>query len=142
MAPDPAPRLVPVVGALVRRGDRVLVTQRPPGGSFGDHWEFPGGKVEPGEDDRSALAREIREELGVEVRVGALYDRSVHAYPDFLIDFRVYECALDDGAEPVAVQVKAIAWVRPGEVRPEVFPPADLPVLQKLRAEAAGAIRD
>lgn len=141
MDTDPAPRVVHVVGALVRRGGRVLVTQRPPGGSFGGFWEFPGGKVEPGEDDRTALAREIREELGVDVGVGSLYDRAVHAYPDFVIDFRVYECALPDGVEPEAVQVKDMAWVRPGEVRGEDFPPADLPVLEKLRAEARGGLK-
>ncbi len=133
------PRLVRVVAALCTREDRFLITQRPDRGSFASYWEFPGGKVEEGEEDEAALAREMIEELGVVVRVGALYQAAVHAYPTFVIDFRVYRCTLLEG-EFRAVEVQDLRWICPSEIGEFLFPPADVPVLERLRREGVGEV--
>lgn len=143
MSSTPLPTLV-VVGGVLRDGDRVLLAQRPPGGSFGGCWEFPGGKVEPGETDEVALARELHEELGVHVHVGDRIERVQHPYPLFFIDFRVYECTLLRG-EPSCIGVHDLRWARMGDGTDESvslpFPPADVPVLAALR-RAAGLPED
>ncbi|MCO4769863.1 MAG: (deoxy)nucleoside triphosphate pyrophosphohydrolase [Deltaproteobacteria bacterium] len=140
---EPLPNLL-VVGGLIRDGDRILLAQRAPGGSFGGCWEFPGGKVESHETDQQALARELHEELGVRVAVGALVARVQHPYPAFHIDFRVYECAVLRGT-PALLGVHALQWARLGdgvdETRSLPFPPADVPVLRVLR-RAAGLPED
>jgi len=127
-----------VVGALIERDGRVLVTRRPPGGSHGGMWEFPGGKVRPGEDDRDALGREIREELGVTVRVGERFVRVLHDYALFHIDFRVHRCDLEPGADPQMIEVVELRWIDPAAPPDLSFPAADVPVLERLR-ELAGA---
>src|SRR5512138_4006225 len=86
-----------VVGAMIEQDGRYLITQRPPAATFPLLWEFPGGRVEAGETDQAALARELREEMGIEVAVG---DRSIHvehAYEGYDIDFCVYRCRLVAG---------------------------------------------
>jgi 8-oxo-dGTP diphosphatase len=128
-----------VVGGLLRDGDRILLAQRPPGSSYGGCWEFPGGKVEPGESDAQALARELSEELGVTVRVEELVAQVEHPYPAFLIDFRVYACALVAGT-PRCLGVHALRWVRLADGVDESVglpgPPADEPVLAAVRRAA------
>ncbi len=129
-----------VVGGAIRRGDQILITQRRPGDSYELHWEFPGGKVEPGEDDRTALARELREELDVRVAVGDLVKRVLHPLPQIILDLRVYSCRLVSGT-PRTVGVHALQWVHLDPARDGTrglpFPPADEPILAQLRSEAA-----
>jgi 8-oxo-dGTP diphosphatase len=122
-----------VVAALIARGDRVLITQRREDQALPLAWEFPGGKVEPGEHPEAALARELAEELGVRARVGRVWDVMFHAYPDYDVYMLVYRCETDD--EPRAVEVKDLAWVAFAELRRYAILPADEPLVARLERE-------
>ena len=124
-----------VVAALVRDGARVLVSRRRADQPMPLLWEFPGGKVEPGEDPVVALAREVREELGCGVRVGRIHEVVFHAYEAFDLVMLVYACEIVDGA-PSAVDVAEIAWVEAARLPMLDLLPADYPL---ARALATGA---
>jgi len=125
------PRRVRVVAAVIERDGRYLITQRRPHAAYGLHWEFPGGKVEPGEEDGEALRRELLEELEARVEVGPLLGRSLHSYPEFELDFRVYRChLLEDRLVPR--QVHDLRWVTLEEMEEFPFPPADEGALRDL----------
>jgi 8-oxo-dGTP diphosphatase len=133
-------REVRVVAAVVRRGDAILVTRRPDRPGHPGQWEFPGGKVEPGEREQDALAREIREELGCEVTVGRLLLRHRHRYPELDVELAFYACALEPDATPAPLGVAEIAWPRAGTLASYDFLEADRAVLGELEARsAAGA---
>jgi len=106
---------IEVTAALLRRGRRLLVSQR-----RGGEWEFPGGKIEPGETPEEALARELKEELAVRVEVGPLFLSLEHDYPDRRIILHTFWCRLMDG-EPKALGVRDFKWVEP-----EALPGLDL----------------
>nr|HEX4316613.1 (deoxy)nucleoside triphosphate pyrophosphohydrolase [Kofleriaceae bacterium] len=133
-APARARKLV-VAGLIL--GDRgVLVTQRRADQSLPLQWEFPGGKVEPGEAPVAALARELREELGVDAVVGRIWDVLFHAYPEFDLVMLVYACRLDAASpEPRAVEVADLAWVAPAGLAGYDILPADRPLVERLRRE-------
>lgn len=115
-----------VAGVLLRSG-RVLVALRGPGRPYAGQWEFPGGKVEPGEDDRTALARELHEELRIRVEVGARLAESHHANLHLL----AYRCVLRQG-EPIALEHDRIHWALPGELPALSWAPADVPLLDAV----------
>ena len=125
-----------VVAALIRRGAEVLMSRRRADQSMPLLWEFPGGKVEPGEDPRQALAREVREELGCGVAVGRIHDVVFHAYPDYDVYLLVYPCTIVEGT-PSAVDVAEIAWVAPARLPELDLLPADYPLARRLAAESA-----
>ena len=125
-------RRVRVVAAVVRRADRLLITRRPDRSGQRGQWEFPGGKVEPDEDEPAALRRELREELGCESEVGPLLLRHAHAYPDLEVELAFYRCALDPGSVPRPLGVSEIAWARPGTLAAYDFLEADRAVLAEL----------
>lgn len=127
-----------VVAAVVRRGDAVLVTRRPDRPGRPGQWEFPGGKVEPGERDAEALSREIREELGCAVEVGRLLLRHVHRYPEREVDLAFYRCTLAADAEPEAICVAEIAWAKLGTLSRLDFLEADRAVLVEIERLAWG----
>jgi 8-oxo-dGTP diphosphatase len=133
------PRLF-VVAALIERRGRVLLSQRRADQSLPLTWEFPGGKVEPGESPEAALVREIREELGCAIRVGTIAHLIFHPYPDFDLVMPIYH-AIVAGGRPRAVTVAAVAWV-PRAVLPTLsMPPADVPfarTLARTRGRLAG----
>jgi len=126
-----------VAAGLLFEGKRVLVTQRKKGGHLPGAWEFPGGKAEPGEDPRVAVARELREELGIEVTVGDIVDVAFHHYEDanksvLLLFYEVKRTS--SSAQPSAIDVADFAWWAASELDPAKFPPADVGVLAKVRA--------
>jgi 8-oxo-dGTP diphosphatase len=121
-----------VVAAVVRRGDRILITRRHDRADRGGLWEFPGGKVERGEAEPEALAREIREELGCGLEVGRLLLRHGHRYPDLEVELAFYSCALPDGEEPRALGVAEVAWAAVGTLESYPFCEADVAVLAEL----------
>ncbi len=127
------PRLL-VVAALVVSEGRVLMSQRRADQTLPLHWEFPGGKVEPGESPEAALRREIDEELGCQVRVGAIFEVVFHAYDAFDLYMLVYRCQVEAGT-PTARQVVAVAWVDPAQLPKLKLPPADLPLAERLARE-------
>src|SRR5205085_10547613 len=104
-------RRVLVVAALIERAGEVLVARRKEAGERAGLWEFPGGKVEPGEGERAALARELREELGVRVQVGELYARVDHFYPDIQVELARYRARLRDNEEPRPLTAEELRWV-------------------------------
>lgn len=127
---------IEVVGAIIRRGDRVLIAQRPPGKHEALLWEFPGGKVEPGEAPEACLAREIREELAAEISVGARFGDVLHDYGGRRIHLTCYWATLVSG-EPQAIECHALAWVSAAELDDYVFAPADVPLVARLRTSLA-----
>ncbi|AGP41819.1 8-oxo-dGTP diphosphatase MutT [Sorangium cellulosum] len=139
-APDPPPALVLVAAAVVIERGRVLLTQRKVGAHLAGAWEFPGGKVEAGEDPRDALVRELREEIGVEARVGDIVEVTYHRYPAKPVLLLFYEASFAEGSPaPAALDVAAVRWAEAAELRDELFPPADVAVLAKVRTRLAGA---
>jgi len=126
-------RKLVVAGLIVGDDRRVLITQRRADQSLPLQWEFPGGKVEPGESPEAALARELVEEIGAIARVGRIWDVLFHAYPTFDLVMLVYACRLD--GEPRAVEVADLAWVTPVDMQRYDILPADLPLVRRLAAE-------
>ena len=121
-----------VAVAVIRQEGRLLISQRMPQDSFGGFWEFPGGKLDDGETMETALAREIREELGVAVEVGEKRMIVSHRYPDRVIRLHCFDCRLVEG-EPRALECASWQWVLPEELERFSFPPASLPLIRELR---------
>ncbi len=127
-------RHIRVVGAMIEKeGGRYLITQRRPGAVFPLMWEFPGGRVEEGEGDEEALARELLEEMGIAVRVGPEALRIHHEYPKYDVDFRVFRCRLASPDGTIQnVRVHDHRWVTLQEMSGYQFPPADQRSLERL----------
>jgi 8-oxo-dGTP diphosphatase len=124
-------RKIRVVGGMIERDGRYLIAQRKPRAIFPLLWEFPGGKVEPGESDEAALARELRETLGIEVLVLERVVHVEHEYESYDIDFCVYRCR-DTGNDIRHLGVNDHRWVFPEELDGYEFPPADEKSLAQL----------
>jgi 8-oxo-dGTP diphosphatase len=125
--------LLVVAVALVDTDGRILLTQRPEGKALAGLWEFPGGKVEPGERPEHALIRELHEELGVEVGEPCLAPLTFasHAYPDFHLLMPLYICRRWTGSA-TGREGQALKWVRPHDLRAYPMPPADAPLIPAL----------
>jgi mutator protein MutT len=110
-------RRVRVAAAVVWDGDRILLTQRPPGGALGLQWEFPGGKLEPGESPEAAVVREVREELGTEARVVERMHVEQHDYAHGVsVEITFLRCTLDPAALVPGRGVYACRWLRPRDI--------------------------
>ena len=110
---------------------KLLITQRRPDDHLPNLWEFPGGKVEPGETFQSCLVREIREELGIEISVCDLLEDLTHSYPDKTVRLCFYRCALISGeAKPIHVQ--DLRWITREELKQYEFPAADAKLIARL----------
>ena len=126
--------LLVVACALVDADNRVLIAQRPEGKTMAGLWEFPGGKVEPGETPETALIRELKEELGIDTWSSCLAPLTFasHAYPDFHLLMPLFACRRWQGT-PQAREGQELAWVRAGKLKDYPMPPADLPLIPVLR---------
>lgn len=121
--------------ALIDPDGRVLIAQRPPGKTMAGLWEFPGGKVEPGERPEQTLIRELKEELGIAVKEDCLAPLTFasHAYPDFYLLMPLYVCRRWDGFVQ-AKEGQELKWVRTHDLRNYPMPPADEPLISHLTA--------
>jgi 8-oxo-dGTP diphosphatase len=119
--------------ALVDADGRVLIAQRPPGKPLAGLWEFPGGKIEPGETPEQTLIRELAEELGIETKVACLAPLTFasHAYETFHLLMPLFVCRRFQGT-PEPREGQALKWVRPKSLRDYPMPPADEPLIPIL----------
>ena len=124
-----------VVAALISENGSILICRRPAGKAQALLWEFPGGKVDPGETPEQALVRECREELAVRLEVGALYTRVTHQYPDLRVRLSLYHAAIAEG-RPKNLEHADIRWVKPTELDQYDFCPADRDIIKGLKANA------
>jgi 8-oxo-dGTP diphosphatase len=123
---------IDVAAGLIFRNGKLLITQRRRDDHLGGLWEFPGGKREASETFQDCLRRELREELGIEVRIGALLASVTHAYPEKTVHVKFYRCELERQG-PRAIGCQALAWVGPDELEQFQFPAADKALLEDLR---------
>jgi len=130
---DPLKTVLVVAVALVDADGRVLIAQRPEGKQLAGLWEFPGGKVEPGERPEAALIRELKEELGIDVKEACLapFVFTSHAYESFHLLMPLYLCRRWSGTVQ-AREHAALKWVRPNRLRDYPMPPADEPLVAWL----------
>lgn len=128
------PVLLVAAVALIDESNRILLTERPADKSMAGLWEFPGGKVEAGETPEHALAREIREELSIDLCIACLapFNFASHAYDDFHLVMPLYICRTWEG-EIAPREGQRIAWVRALDLIKYPMPPADLPLIPWLR---------
>ncbi len=127
--------IIPVVCALIEAEGRVLLARRPEHKHLGGKWEFPGGKIEPGETPEAALIRECAEELGCQIEVGAALPPVEHCYPERTILLRPFVCLLAPGSPaPCANEHSALAWVEPERMTDYDLPAADAPIVASYLA--------
>ena len=132
-AETPTKLVLVVACALIDADGRVLLAQRPEGKSLAGLWEFPGGKVEPGETPENSLIRELEEELGIITKVACLAPLSFasHAYDDFHLLMPLFICRRFEGI-PGPREGQQLKWVRPQDLRKYAMPPADEPLVAAL----------
>lgn len=120
--------------ALIDVDGRILLTQRPEGKSMAGLWEFPGGKIEPGETPEQALIRELHEELGIDTWASCLAPLTFasHTYEDFHLLMPLFACRKWEGI-PFGKEGQNLKWVRPNQLREYPMPPADEPIIPILR---------
>ena len=130
-------KVTQVVAALIWRGERFLICQRPAHKTRGLLWEFVGGKVEPGETKEEALVRECREELGIPLQVGEVFLEVTHPYSDMTVHLTLFHARILEG-EPRKLEHNDLRWITREEIPLYDFCPADVEILQKLREEGGG----
>jgi 8-oxo-dGTP diphosphatase len=120
-----------VAAAIIERDGRILVTKRQAGTHLAGVWEFPGGKCDPGEPLAACMARELREELAIDARIGKEVFAVTHDYADRRVELHFLRCTAVD--EPVAVLGQEIRWLRRDELNQYEFPPADAELIERLK---------
>ena len=124
-------KITEVVAALIWRGDKFMICQRPGHKARGLLWEFVGGKVEPGETKEQALIRECREELTIELCVGDVFMDVVHEYPDLTVHLTLFNATIAAG-EPQKLEHNDIKWITSSEISNYEFCPADKEILKNI----------
>jgi 8-oxo-dGTP diphosphatase len=127
---------IDVVGAVILHDGKVLCAQRGPNGALAGMWEFPGGKIEPGETPRAALGREIEEELHCRVKVDGEVETTVHEYDFGVVSLTTFYCTLIEGT-PELSEHQAVAWLSPDELATLDWAPADIPAVNKIQRDLA-----
>lgn len=122
--------MIQVVAAVIRRGEKILICQRPQGKNLAGFWEFPGGKVEAGESLPDALVRECREELNIKLNVGREIRTVAHDYGSYAVNIHFFECTAD--GEAASAEHQAIEWVAPAQLKKYCFCPADSSLIEQL----------
>ena len=125
-------KITEMVAALIWRGDKFMICQRPAHKARGLLWEFVGGKVEEGETKQQALIRECREEIAVTLDVGEIFMDVTHEYPDLTVHLTLFNATIAEG-EPQMLEHVDIRWITPREIPEYDFCPADVEILDKLR---------
>lgn len=125
---------VEVGAAVIFQNGKVLIAQRCPEAHLGGLWEFPGGKRRPHETFEECIVRELREELGIEVRVGQLMETITHQYPERTVHLRFYSCELISG-QPKPLGCNTFRWVSREELPQFDFPAADARLVKLLQAK-------
>ena len=120
-----------VTAAVIEKDGKVLIAKRKKGWRFAGKWEFPGGKIEPGETPEECLRRELREELGIETEIGDFLCSSTYAYSHATVELLVYR-AIHTAGEYTLYDHQEIRWVPPEALRDYEFPEADEPIIEKL----------
>ena len=129
----PVKPTVEVAAAILFREGRLLITQRLPDSHLSGLWELPGGKRKPGESIRECLVREIREELDIRVAVGELFETIEYDYSEKTVCLKFFKCRYE-GGDIQALGCQRFAWVTPDELGNYRFPPANQPLMKKLRS--------
>ena len=124
---------IKLVAAIILHDNLIFATQRGYG-DFKGGWEFPGGKVEPGESPQEALRREIREELAMEIEVGELFETVEYDYPTFHLSMDCFLCKIKSG-KPVLLEHAAAKWLAPEELSSVAWLPADLGLIEQLKGK-------
>jgi 8-oxo-dGTP diphosphatase len=124
--------MIIVTAALILRGDRILIARRHRGDPLDGLWEFPGGKLEAGETPEQCLKRELREEFGIEARVGDFFMSNQHRYPHLAIELLAYWAEHLSGEFRLSDH-DAIEWARFPDLARYAFAPADIPIVERLR---------
>ena len=123
--------MIEVVAALVWRGEKFMICQRPKDKARGLLWEFVGGKVEAGETKEGALVRECKEELDVILEVGDMFMEVTHEYPDLTVHLTLFNATIANG-EPRKIEHNDIKWITPDEAHKYEFCPADVEILEEI----------
>lgn len=122
---------VMVTAAVLKEGGKILIAQRKISGSLGGYWEFPGGKLEQGEDPRGCLSRELKEEFNIEASIGEWIISNIHAYDHITVELHSYWAEHSSGHFELNDH-DAIAWIFPEELTDYIMAPADLPTVEKI----------
>jgi mutator protein MutT len=123
--------MIIVAAAIIHRDQQILLTKRPPNVHLPNLWEFPGGKVEPGESLEAALRRELREELDIDAMVHDEYFSITHHYPTKSVELHFFNCTIASG-EPRAIEVAECRWVKASDLHAYEFPEADRELITRL----------
>lgn len=125
-------KIIEVCAALIFDGDKVLLTSRPAHQEHSGYWEFPGGKIEPGETPAQCIKRELKEELNIEVSVYDTIYMLEHEYPDKHVSLRFMRCMIKGNQKPQALEQQEYAWVKRNKLNDYRLLPADKPIAKFL----------
>lgn len=131
--------MIHVTAAIIRQQDKILICRRGPGGNCAFLWEFPGGKLEPGETMEECLLRECEEELGIQISIQGVFAKTTYRYPDREIAFTFYSAEIVKG-EVTAKVHREFRWVTPEEINRYEFCPADVEIVEMLRNPSPGTL--